>query len=144
MSKKHIYFYYLDQPFAELMNFYYSNMIIDGKSWRTVEHYFQAMKSLDVTIQQKIRNLKTPKLAKEMGQKVELRSDWDEIKEEVMLKALRAKFSQNSRLKAILLSTEDAILHEDAPKDKYWGVKGKDRLGKLLMIVREEFKNEIG
>ncbi|MNV96102.1 Swarming motility protein YbiA [compost metagenome] len=100
------------------------------------------MKSLDIKVQQQIRNLKTPKQAKEMGQKVELRTDWDEVKEEVMLTALRTKFSQNSRLREILLSTGDAILHEDAPKDKYWGVKGKDRLGILLMIVREEFKNE--
>lgn len=31
-----------------LSNFYQSSMIIDGKEYKTVEHYFQAMKTTKV------------------------------------------------------------------------------------------------
>ena len=57
-----------------------------------------------------------------------------------MLTALRAKFKQNLKLKLKLLETGNAKLHEDSPSDMYWGVKGKDKLGKILMIVREELR----
>jgi predicted NAD-dependent protein-ADP-ribosyltransferase YbiA (DUF1768 family) len=48
-------------------------------------------------------------------------------------------------LKEKLLATGDAILHEDSPTDVFWGKKGEDWLGKLLMKVRDEirrFENE--
>ena len=56
----------------------------------------------------------------------------------------RAKFIQHPDLREKLLSTGDAILHEDSPWDKYWGYAkggGLDRLGKLLMQVREELRH---
>lgn len=50
-----------------------------------------------------------------------LRKDWEESKVEVMEKALVAKFSQNGRLKDILLGTGNAVLVEHTAKDSYWG-----------------------
>ena len=82
----------------------------------------------------------TPMQAKRMGQNANLRPDWEQIKEEVMLKALRAKFDQHPALAALLLRSGDGRLHEDAPWDRYWGVKGKDRLGALLMQVRDKLR----
>ena len=38
-----------------------------------------------------------------------------------MEKALVAKFSQNGRLKDILLATGNAVLVEHTAKDSYWG-----------------------
>lgn len=72
-----------------------------------------------------------------------MRSDWEEIKEEVIKEGLYAKFSQNPDLREKLLNTGDAILHENSPRDKYWGVRGQDRLGKLLMELREKLKEEL-
>ncbi len=59
-----------------------------------------------------------------------------------MLEAVRAKFTQHPDLKELLLSTGDAMLEENAPKDEEWGIgsngRGKNKLGKILMRVRQE------
>ena len=63
------------------------------------------------------------------------------VKEEVMKKALLAKFRTHEDLKTLLLSTGKEKLVENAPRDYYWGCgangNGKNRLGKILMEVRE-------
>lgn len=74
-----------------------------------------------------------------------LRQDWEEIKDEVMLQALRMKFSQNPEIAKELLATGDALLIEHTRNDDYWADGGdgfgKHKLGLLLMQVREELKN---
>lgn len=65
------------------------------------------------------------------------------MKDEVMLKAIRAKVEQHPEVKEMLLSTENAILVEHTENDHYWGDGrddlGKNRLGKILMKVRDEW-----
>ena len=83
--------------------------------------------------------------ARTLGQtrKVPIRPDWESVKEEVMKQGLRLKF-QNPQLRSILLSTMDRVLIEDSPYDRYGGVgrdrKGKNRLGCLLMEIRDEIR----
>jgi ribA/ribD-fused uncharacterized protein len=77
----------------------------------------------------------------------QVRPDWDKIKEEVMLRGLRAKFHQNLVLARMLLRTQNAMLREHTTKDLYWGdggskFLGANRLGALLMQVRQELRNE--
>ncbi len=126
-------------------NFWRAPIEMDGKVYPTTEHYFQAMKTLIPEQQEMLRTLKKPLDAKLAGYHVTLRRGWDDVwRDEVMLTALRAKFTQHPDLKEKLLSTGYAILHEDSPWDKYWGYakgKGQDRLGVLLMKVREELRN---
>ena len=62
----------------------------------------------------------------------------------IALQALRAKFSQNSSLRKLLLGTRNAFLAEDSPTDTFWGIKGKNMLGKLLMRVRDELRDGVG
>ena len=124
-------------------NFYRTPIVINGEVYFTVEHYYQACKSMDIEEREMIRTLPTPKEAKFAGYHVKLRPDWEKVKEGVMLKALRVKFTKYTVLREKLLSTGDAVLHEDSPWDKYWGYakgKGQDRLGILLMQVREELR----
>jgi len=124
-------------------NFWRAPIEVDGKVYPTTEHYFQASKTLIPEDHEMIRNLSEPREAKFAGYHVTLRPGWEEMKEGIMLEGLRAKFTQYPNLREKLLSTGDAKLHEDSPWDKYWGYakgKGQDRLGKLLMQVREELK----
>lgn len=76
-----------------------------------------------------------------------LRPDWEEVKNKVMLQAFRMKFSQNPEIAKELLATGDAILIEHTRNDDYWADggdgSGKNKLGLLLMQVREELKNSI-
>ena len=124
-------------------NFWRASFLINEMVYLTVEHWFQANKTLIKEEYERIRNLPTPKEAKFAGYHVTLRPGWEEMKEEIVLEGLRAKFTQNPDLREKLLSTGDAVLHENSPWDKYWGYakgRGKDRLGKLLMKVREELR----
>jgi len=125
-------------------NFYRTPITVNGEFYPTVEHYYQACKTMDLEEHEMIRTLSTPKEAKFAGYHVKLRPDWERVKEGVMLEGLRAKFTAYSVLREKLLSTGDAVLHENSPWDKYWGYakgKGQDRLGILLMQVREELRN---
>jgi len=122
-------------------NFYYSPIWDDGIEYPTVEHYFQAMKTLDPNQRRTISIAATPGAAKRMGRRVKLRDDWEQVKERYMLFALRQKFLDPT-LKEKLLATGDTYLEEgNSWGDTYWGVcngVGKNRLGYLLMQVREE------
>jgi hypothetical protein len=62
-----------------------------------------------------------------------------------MLTATREKFSDtHALLKKKLLDTGDAIIQEVSPLDNYWGLGkkrlGQNKLGKILMQVRDELK----
>lgn len=141
-----IYFYAKNDPYYAFSNFYSQGFELNGHYWPTVEHYFQAQKFLDADYRKTIRRARSPKQAKGLGQSraVALRADWEEAKEQVMLEALRLKFS-HAELKKALVDTGDKKLVEHSPCDRYWGCgwdgAGKNRLGALLMQVREEFSN---
>src|SRR5262249_35458921 len=67
-------------------------------------------------------------------------------KDEAMRRARRAKSLAHSELAALLLGTGTRQLVENAPSDEYWGCgrtgSGKNRLGFLLMELRETLKAE--
>ena len=103
------------------------------------------MKTLDINERRAIANASTPGLAKKMGRSVSLRPDWEDIKDDVMLEGLYRKFT-NDELADWLLDTGDEELVEgNWWGDRYWGVCngiGQNKLGKLLMKVREELAEE--
>lgn len=136
-----------------LSNFYealqISDLKINNSNFRpcraiSVEHLFQAAKSLDLIEQSNILQAKTPGKAKKMGRLVKLRSDWESVKIDIMTQLVLDKFSQNPDLKQKLLDTGNIELIEgNTWGDKFWGVdggEGKNHLGKILMYVREKLK----
>ena len=133
------------ETFSELSNFYAAFFTINGKTYPTVEHFFQSQKFPgDPVLQEKIRVAKTPVGAKRMGQakSEHFRPNWDEVKETVMIEGLRAKFTQNPQLADLLRYTGTAMLIEKMPRDSYWGSGpngcGRNRMGRLLEQVRKE------
>ena len=146
VDEEPVYFYSkaLNRTFYFLSNFQPSPFVLDGKQYATVEHYFQSCKYTDPERQELVRNAPTPKEAKRLGRKWPHRPDWFDISESVMLKALRAKFDQNPDLRERLMATGNRPLHEDSPRDMYWGCRGKDRLGVLLGQVRDEIRKKTG
>lgn len=143
-EEQDIFFWSRKDKYGLFSNFARTPITIDGIEYKTVEHYYQAMKTSRPMEQEMIRNCEKPLEAKLAGYHVTLRKDWDSLKEHYMLRGLREKFLRYPGLAKLLLNTGDANLHENSPWDKYWGyVKGEglDRLGKLLMQVREELRN---
>jgi ribA/ribD-fused uncharacterized protein len=112
-------------------------------NWPSVEHYFQAMKFTDKSHVEKIRRASSAAAAKKLGgsREVKIRRDWEDVKMEIMEKALLAKFTQHPKLREKLLGTKSARLIEDSPYDSFWGIgrtrKGQNKLGLLLMKVRQ-------
>ena len=114
------------------------------RTYPTVEHYFQASKALDRDAHDRIANYPTPHDAKRAGRRAALRPDWEEVKEDVMTTALRAKFSAEP-LRSKLLATGQRPIIEESRPDPGRGARrdgerwhGANRLGILLMQVRDE------
>jgi hypothetical protein len=124
-----------------LSNFWNCSVLYEGIRYNSVEHAYQAAKTTNVAARQAIAACSTPGQAKRMGRTVAMRPDWNQVKDQVMLDLLRLKFSI-PELKKLLLSTGNQELQEGNKwNDTYWGVcngRGLNKLGKLLMQVREE------
>lgn len=142
-------FYRVRDPYGVFSNFSPHAILVDGKWWRTSEHYYQAHKFPDEALQEQARHLTSPREVADFGRRKDLplRPDWDEVKDEVMMTALRAKFTQHADLKAVLLATAGQMLVEHTTNDSYWGDggdgSGKNMLGQLLVKLREELRSEI-
>lgn len=149
MKVKEIKFYKVNDDYGFMSNFAPYPFSDGSRIWTTSEHYFQAQKFLVPQIQEKIRQIVSPMDAAIEGRNRQnpLRADWEEVKDEVMLQALRMKFSQNPEIAKELLATGDAIIIEHTRNDAYWADggdgSGKNKLGLLLMQVREELKKSI-
>ena len=127
-------------------NFSNHSVTIDGKYYPTTEHYFQSMKFIttDSEWAEAIRKSNTPYLCKIMGGSREhpLRKDWEQVKDDVMRKALLAKSNHKDFVNE-LMSTGDKILIEASPTDYYWG-EGKNKTGKnMLGILLMELRNNL-
>ncbi len=138
--------------YAFLSNFHPSPIKYQGKIYPTAEHLYQALKTTNKKEREKIRKATTPGTAKRLGRKVQLRSDWEKIKNKVMMYVIKSKFSQNINLEDTLLHTGNHELVEgNVWHDNYWGncqcgkssckKEGLNQLGKILMKRRREVKN---
>ena len=141
-------FYETTGAYGCFSNFSRHPIQIGGRTWPTSEHYFQAQKFSGTGHEEEVRNAPTAMTAARIGRSRErpLREDWDSVKDEIMLQAVRTKFTQHEDLKAVLLGTGDATLVEHTANDSYWGDggdgSGRNRLGRILMQVREELRAE--
>lgn len=128
-----------------LSNFYMATVRFDGKLYPSVEHAYQAAKTLDNISRDIIRKAKTPSDAKKLGQGLEIRHDWNEVRIDIMRGLIREKF-ENPFLRPLLLATGDAaLILNNKWNDKFWGVcrgTGENWLGKILMEERNRIKEE--
>lgn len=142
-----IYFYRVNDEYGCFSNFSKHGFELDGKYWMTSEHYFQAKKFIGNEYEEEVRMSSTPMEAANMGRdrSKPLRKDWEEVKDDIMRKAVLEKFKANNDAKKILLSTGDEEIIEKTTKDYYWGCgengTGKNMLGKILMETRDILRN---
>ena len=140
-------------PYALLCNHTITPFtVVENVSWPSVEHYFQAQKFEGGVngneMVEKIRKSSGSStiLAHKMGRSRQspIRSDWEQVKDQVMKVALEAKIAQNENVRKLLLSTEGELMYH-THNDKYWGDggvgKGENKVGKMLMEIRERYKN---
>ena len=140
-----------------LSNFHNSPFQIGQENYRWMEEFLFARKAEfanDEVARQKIRDAKTPAECKWIGRNIKVDyKKWNPQEIQVMTKGLHEKFSQNKNLKEYLLNTGKKTLVEASPSDRFWGSgaglgkantlvgwNGKNKLGELLMTLREQFK----
>jgi ribA/ribD-fused uncharacterized protein len=138
-----------------LSNFYRANFIIDGRTYTSMEQYFQYSKALFAESPdkaQQILNASNPAICKRIGDSLTVNQDrWFPESKQVMAKGCSAKFHQDVYAKQYLKNTGDYILAE-ASKDKVWGIgrhlqdkniarqgswAGQNLLGTILMRIRD-------
>lgn len=128
-----------------LSNFFIIPVEWEGRTYLNNEAAFQSAKCIKDTMRDKFTTM-NPSLAKKAGRTTKLRSDWEDIKENVMYEICFAKFTQNEDIKQKLINTGDAILIEGNDwGDTTWGMvgnKGQNKLGKILMRIREELSEK--
>ena len=146
-----IYFYKADQPYGCFSNFSPHHIILDGKYWPTVEHYYQAHKlwgTPDQKLMDVIRQAPTPEQAAALGRDRDrtIRGDWETAKKEVMWRGVLTKFLTHPDIQTVLLNTGEEWLVENSPKDYYWGCgqdhSGQNQLGQMLMRVRKHIRQQ--
>ena len=130
-------------------NFSFVEVVYEGVAYRSVEHAYQAAKSLDNGTRKLIASLPRPGDAKRAGGSIPLRSGWNTLRVSVMECLLREKFgSANWYHHHKLLATGQAELVEgNTWHDLFWGCcscplhqgAGENQLGKLLMKLRSEY-----
>lgn len=127
-----------------LSNFYESPCTYEGLTYQSVEAAFQSAKT--VRIEERTRfTLMNPSEAKRAGRRIALRQDWEQIKDTVMYECLKSKFSDPALAKRLIATGNEELREGNTWGDTYWGVcegVGKNRLGKLLMKVRKELKEQ--
>ena len=139
-----------------LSNMYPCTIRLNNITFPSAEHAFQAFKCVNAEDFNKILNCKSSRLARKLGRRVKLRSDWERVKDQIMFEVVKAKFMQNLDLANKLINTYPKILVEgNTWKDTYWGVDlfrhneeykygyyGRNKLGEILMQVRDLLRNQ--
>lgn len=135
-----------DGQYAFLSNFFECSILYNGILYYSAECAFQAQKTLD-EIERRTISMLQPGKAKRAGRKVNLRPDWNEVRQQEMYNIVLAKFSQNSKLTGLLLSTgNEELIEGNYWHDNFWGNcscakcasnSGLNNLGKTLMQVRD-------
>ncbi len=153
-------FYHETGPHGCFSNWYPIYFVVDGVTYCSSEQYMMHQKALlfhDEKTAEKILKETDQSTIKHLGRLVSPfdRDTWERNNMPLMKKGLTAKFSQNKDILKELLDTGDAILAECAPGDRIWGIglslndpaihdftkwRGENRLGRVLMQVREELK----
>ncbi len=145
-----IFFYKVCEPYGCFSNFSPHSIELEGRTWQTTEHYYQAQKYVgtpDQFLCEQIYQAPSPIEAAALGRDpiYQIRQDWDLVKVDVMYKAVRKKFMTHAAISSVLLQTGHEPIVEKSPTDAYWGCgcngTGQNHLGQILMRVRAELRD---
>lgn len=126
-----------------LSNFWFCPVVYDGVTYNSVEHAYQAAKTLDTKQRVHIQHLDRPGAAKKQGRMLTLRADWGQIKLDVMHNLLQQKFLQPALREKLLQTGDVQLIEGNSWGDTFWGVwrgGGENHLGRLLVQVRSELQ----
>ena len=142
MGKREIDGFFGDYRF--LTNIYPSIVIFEGRTYPTVEHAYQAAKTLDEDLRKQICYAKSPVRAIAMGKELKkdkkVRKDWRRVKLQIMRELLKLKFSTYEMRQYLNTTVGFTLINRNYFGDRFWGVYkgvGQNILGKMLMELRD-------
>lgn len=130
-------------PHRFLSNFWPVAVVYDGKSYRSVEHAYQAAKTVIPHERAAIQRALTPGDAKRLGKRVTMRADWSAVRIPAMHELLRQKFATEPLRGKLLATGKKPLVEGNYWGDRFWGVcdgAGENHMGRLLMEVRDELR----
>lgn len=135
-----------ENEFRFLSNYYPASVQYDGSVYPSVEHAYQAAKTLDLNTRRTIRMEPDPDAAKRLGRASEIREDWEQIKLSVMASLIREKFEDMHLAQQLLLTGNAELVEENSWGDTFWGKcegVGSNHVGRILMDVRSEIREQV-
>jgi ribA/ribD-fused uncharacterized protein len=149
--EKYIGFTKVALPYGWLGNMSPHPIVWEGKTWRTSEALFQALRFDDEEVRESIRLEKSP-----MGAKFKAKANRDKLKVsplseqdlENMKMCVRLKLESHPEIKKQLKATGNSVLFEDVSarprgNNLFWGailkdesITGENVLGKIWMELR--------
>lgn len=126
--------------YAFLSNFSPNEIHYGGIKYPTVEHAYQAAKTLDIELRKEISKLPTPNLAKKAGRRIVLRKNWEQLKVTFMRSFLVLKFQDEFLMKKLKATGDSILIEGNWWGDTFWGIckgAGQNKLGKALMEIRD-------
>lgn len=128
-----------------LSNYEIAPVVIEGITYSSNEHAFQALKANNLRQREWVSEASTCREAKARGQQVLMRWDWEQVKIDVMRRINYDKFTRHPPLTDKLLATDEAHLIEgNTWGDTFWGVcngVGENHLGRILMERRARLRD---
>lgn len=122
----------------ECDNFLECPFKVDDVTYKTAEHYFQCMKTMNKEDHDYILKAGSGMSAWVKGNEIKLRSDWESQKVKIMYEGNKAKFEQNEDLKKSLCESEGSVKFNNSTAFwNYWN-------GKIMERIRAEFRGNEG
>ena len=110
-------------PWRFLSNFYPCHVTLDSEIYNSVEHAYQAAKTLNPKLREKFRYDGVEAAnAKQMGKNLTLRSDWEEVKIPTMRDLLMQKFYPTILRRKLLCTFKADLVEGNWWHDVWWGV----------------------
>ena len=131
-----------------LSNFYPINFIYEGKTYKSVEHFYQSQKAKTPEDEQFVLDAETPGEAKKRGRQIDCQENWEEAKLAIMELALRIKFDHPYLRQKLIETGNELLIEGNSWGDTFWGVNaetgtGENNLGILLMEIRASLRTQV-
>lgn len=123
-----------------LSNLWHVRVVLDGHTYPSVEHAFQAARTLDPSVRARVRACTYASAAAAAVTGAVERPGWSRMHKDVMKDLLLQKFDPKNRCAERLLQTgESELIWNNHVGDRFWGCSGgvgENHLGLMLMEIR--------
>lgn len=134
-------------PFSWLSNWHRVPIPFEGRRYPSAYNAYQSAKSKSVKYKNTCQSTLSPYAMQFIAYNTLPRPDWELVKDNIMYTVLKIKFSIPKYRDLLLGTGEVYLLNGNRYNETYWGYnlnteQGYNKLGLMLMKIREELKDE--